>query len=139
MGRYRSKRRKFHGNQFTEPADQGKDSATKCIIETTSPSSADGTTNDLSCYSAKKLRLSFERDKNECVNYYILMSFPILQTVVGRCKCEFCQESLDIVDNESFRAGLAHKLSLQCRNCGIFDTFYSSPVTCNVYPDKARR
>ena len=68
------------------------------------------------------------------------MSFSILQTVVGRCKCEFCQESLDLVDNESFRAGLAHKLLLQCRNCGIMDTFYSSPVTCNVYPDsKARR
>ena len=63
------------------------------------------------------------------------MSFPILQTVVGRYKCEFCQESLDLVDNESRRAGLAHKLSLQCRNCGILDTFYSSPVTCNVYSD----
>ena len=63
------------------------------------------------------------------------MSFSILQTVVGRCKCEFCQESLDLVENESFRAGLAQKLSLQCRNCGIFGTFYSSPVTCNVYPD----
>ena len=146
LGRYRSKTRKVHGNQFTEPADRGEDSATKRVIETTSPSSADGTTNaadtenDLSCSSAKKLRLSFESDKKECDDYYILMSFSILQTVVGRCKCEFCQESLDLVDNESFRAGLAHKLSLQCRNCGILDTFYSSPVTCNVYPDsKARR
>ena len=46
LGKYRSKRRKFHGNQFTEPADQGEDSATKCVIEMTSPASADGTTND---------------------------------------------------------------------------------------------
>ena len=51
---------------------------TKRDIETTSPTSADGTTNDantennLSCSSAKKLRLSFESDKKECDNYYIL-------------------------------------------------------------------
>ena len=86
LGRYRSKTRKFHGNQFTEPAVQSEDSATKRVIETTSPSSADGITNDadtendLSCSSAKKLRLSFEGDKKECDNYYILRSFSILQT-----------------------------------------------------------
>jgi len=43
LGRYRSKTRKVHGNQFTEPADRGEDSATKRVIETTSPSSADDT------------------------------------------------------------------------------------------------
>ena len=86
MGKCRSKRRKCHGSQFTDTADQGEDSATKRVIETTSLSSADGTTNDadtendLSCSCAKKLRLSFKSDKKECDNYYILMSFPILQT-----------------------------------------------------------
>ena len=68
------------------------------------------------------------------------MSFAILQAAINRCKCEFCRESLCLVDSEHFRAGLSHKLSLQCRNCGNLDTFYSSPATCNVYPDsKARR
>ena len=44
------------------------------------------TQNDLSCSSAKKLQLSFESVKKEYDNYYILLSFPILQSVVGRCK-----------------------------------------------------
>ena len=44
------------------------------------------TQNDLSCSSAKKLQLSFESVKKEYDNYYILLSFPIIQTVVGRCK-----------------------------------------------------
>ena len=83
------------------------------------------TENDCSCSSAKKLRLSFESDKDECDNYYILMSFPILQAAISRCKCEFCQESPNLFDNEPFRAGLSHKLSFQCRKCEIFDTFYS--------------
>ena len=66
LGRYRSKTRKFHGNQFTEPADQSEDSATKRVIETTSPSSADGITNDadlendLSCSSAKNCDLALK-------------------------------------------------------------------------------
>ena len=68
------------------------------------------------------------------------MSFAILQAAINRCKCEFCRESLCLADSEHYRAGLSHKLSLQCRNCGNLDTFYSSPATCNVYRDsKARR
>ena len=88
-----------------------------------------------------KLRLSFENDKGECDDYYILMSFPILKAAISRCKCEFCQESLNIVDNEPFRAGLLQKLSFQYRKCGILNTFNSSPATYNVsHPDsKARR
>ena len=88
----------------------------------------------------KKLRLSFESDKDECVDYYILMSFPILQAAISRCNCDFCKESLNLVDNEPFRAGLSHKLSLQYRKCGILDTFYSSLATYNVsHPDSNDR
>ena len=123
---------------------QIKDRAPKLGTDTTRPSSADGTANvadtenDFSCSSAKKLRLSSDSDKNECDTYYILMSFPILQAAITRCRCEFCQESLNLVDNDPFRAGSSLKLSFQCRKCGILETFYSSPATYNVYPDSKR-
>ena len=56
VSKYRSKRRKFHGYQFTDP---GKDCATELGTDIVRPSSADGPTNaadtenDYSCSSAK--------------------------------------------------------------------------------------
>ena len=101
-------------------------------------SSAD-TENEISCSSAKKLRLDFENNKNEGDNYYIIMSFPILKSVTSKFKCVLCRENLELVDNEPLRAGFSHQLSIQYQECGNLEMFHSSPVTDNANPNSIAR
>ena len=147
LNKYRPKRRKFSRNQFTVLEDQELECTTAIATDTPRPSSSSAdkatssadTESEISCSSAKKLRLSIENSKGERDNYYIIMSFQILKAVIGKLKCEWCRENLELVDNEPLRAGLSHKLSLQCKICGILEIFHSSSATDNANPDSVAR
>ena len=114
-------------------------SSTSTRTSRDSTSLADDNEISTTCSSAKKLRLSIETEEQDADNYYILMSFSILRSVLAKCKCEICHESIELVDYESLRAGLSHKLSLQCKNCGVIETFHSSSTGKKVDPGSGAR
>ena len=49
------------------------------------------------------------------------------------------ERSWNLLIMEPLRAGFSHKLSLQCKICGILEIFHSSPATDNANPDSIAR
>ena len=123
-----SRKRKFHGNQFSRDAESKRRKAST-------------TTGEHSSASAKKINLtesgrSKDRSKSQDtgIHGFRFVDMDILAAVMKKLPCKECAElELTLCEDDSNRKGCASSLSLQCSSCGWTEEFYTSSQVKHYY------